>query len=57
MFRKENRLSGLKIVVLLGALLLARPSGLVAQHGGGGGHIGGGTTGGGGLSGEQPVSM
>jgi hypothetical protein len=50
MFHKENRLSGLKTVVLLGALLLACPSGLVAQHGGGG-HMGGGTTGGGGLSG------
>jgi hypothetical protein len=37
--------------VFLGAVLLASPGALVAQHGGGGGFAGGGLAGGGGLSG------
>lgn len=48
-FGKRSGISGVKAVVL-GALLLAYPCGMLAQHGGGG-HGGGGTGGGGGLNG------
>src|SRR5277367_6261569 len=49
MFRRGNRISRLKTIVI-GAALLASPCGVLAQRGAGGGHTGGGTAGGGGLS-------
>ena len=50
MFRSENSHLRSKTVILT-ALLLACPCGMIAQHGAGGGHVGGGMAGGGGLSG------
>jgi len=47
MFRRGNRISGVKSV-LLGAELLVYPCGMMAQHGGGGGGTGGGGLSGGG---------
>ncbi len=50
MFRNENDQFRVGTIVLT-AVLLGCPSGMLAQHGAGGGHVGGSLAGGGGLSG------